>query len=409
MEKYDVVVCGGGVAGVMAAISAARNGANTLLLERGGCLGGMWTAGLLGYTIDFYNKPGLLREFIGRLDRETEKGAVIYEAQKYILEDMCMQAGVHVLYHSVVCSCEVDNRKIQSIEYVCKSGKCRVTSKMWIDSTGDGDLAVMAGCGYDLGREEDGLTQPMSMIAVVTGLQENEIKEYIAYPRCDFWEPRKRVIELFQKIGADYSIGCPSFQKINSSLYYLTVNHEYQKRADSEEDITNATIHARKEINLLVELLREKGGPAFRNIAVAATPDMMGVREGRRIHGVYTITIDDLIEGKQHDDAVCLVTYWVDLHDLLPNNGKGYMETGINVKPYHIPFRALLPVDCDNLVMAGRSISGDFYAHASYRVAGNMAAVGEAAGLMSAVSAKNNLEIKSLLYQDYRVGPASDR
>ncbi len=409
MVCYDVVVAGGGVAGVMAAISAARNGANTLLLERSGCLGGMWTAGLLGYTIDFYNKPGLLREFIGRLEREVKNGAVIYEAEKYILEDMCMQAGVHVLYHSTICACQTENRKIISLDYISKSGLRTIYPSLVIDATGDGDVAFMAGCGYDFGRAEDGMTQPMSMIAVVTGLEENEIRQYISYPRSEFWEARQNVLNLFKSIGAEFSIGCPSFQKITDTLYYLTVNHEYKKRADSEEDITAATIHARAEINKLVKTLREKGGPAFRNISLAVTPEMIGVREGRRIHGMYTISLEDVLTGRQHEDAVCLVTYWVDIHNLLPNGGQGYENTGIDAKPYHIPFRSLLPKDCDNLLLAGRSISGDFYAHASYRVAGNMAAVGEAAGMMAAIAAQKKVDIKTLRYQDYRVLPVSDR
>ena len=231
------------------------------------------------------------------------------------------------------------------------------------------------------------------------GFTEKEV-EHIFY---------KNVLNLFKSIGAEFSIGCPSFQKITDTLYYLTVNHEYKKRADSEEDITAATIHARAEINKLVKTLREKGGPAFRNISLAVTPEMIGVREGRRIHGMYTISLEDVLTGRQHEDAVCLVTYWVDIHNLLPNGGQGYENTGIDAKPYHIPFRSLLPKDCDNLLLAGRSISGDFYAHASYRVAGNMAAVGEAAGMMAAIAAQKKVDIKTLRYQDYRVLPVSDR
>ena len=106
-----------------------------------------------------------------------------------------------------------------------------------------------------------------------------------------------------------------------------------------------------------------------------------------------------MLAGKEHDDAVCKVEYWVDIHSLEDDGGKGFTDDGIVSKPYDIPFRALIPVDVDNLLMAGRCISGDFYAHASYRVMGNMAAVGEAAGEMAAKAIIQNKPVYELTYE----------
>lgn len=386
----------------MAAIASARQGAQTLLLERGGCLGGMWTGGLLGFTLDSGNKGGMLREFLTRLEQlQKESGAPIYEAQKYLLEEMCCQAGVKTLLHTQVCACECAGGNIKTLSYINKSGLQTINPKMAVDATGDGDVAVMAGCGWDYGREEDGKAQPMSMIVVVSGLDEREAAPYISYPGRPFWEAREKVLELLKSIGASFSIGCPSFQKINDSLYYLSANHEYGWRSDDGEAVTQATFHARKELFELTALLRQKGGPVFRNLTLAATPETIGVREGRRVHGLYTITKEDMLAGRQHADAVCKAAYWVDIHALAPEGGKGFDDGGIQAKPYDIPFRALLPKDCGNLVLAGRCISGDFYAHASYRVAGNMAPVGEAAGKMAAVAALTGQNIRHLRFEDY--------
>jgi len=131
-----------------------------------------------------------------------------------------------------------------------------------------------------------------------------------------------------------------------------------------------------------VRALRQLGGPR-RNVELAATSPLIGVREGRRLHGLYTVTRDDLIAGRRHADAVCRVMFPVDVHSTDPKTHQGYSNEGVTMQPYDIPLRALIARDVTNLTMAGRCISGDFYAHASYRVVGNAFATGEAAGLVA--------------------------
>jgi len=400
--NFDVIVCGGGVAGSMAAISAARAGAKTLLIERGGCIGGMWTAGLLGITLDADNKGGLLREFLDRLNKEmAESGAAIFEAQKVLLEQMCVNAEVKIMLHTQVFDCIMEGNKLIGVQTASKSGKQSFFAKVIIDATGDGDIAAMAGCTYDYGREEDGKAQPMSMLCVVAGLKEEEIRPYIGYPQGDFWAPRERMLRLLKDCGTSSSMGFPSFSKINDSLFYLSVNHEYEKSSLNAFDITEATIHARREINDIVKALHQHGGEAFQNISLAITPEVIGIREGRRIKGKYTVVCEDMLTGKKHADSVCTASYWVDIHALSANGNKSFTSGGITVKPYDIPFTSLIPIDCDNLILAGRSISGDFYSHASYRVIGNMAPVGEAAGIMAAVCAQKNIDVQALKWEDF--------
>lgn len=395
----DLIIIGGGVSGTMAAITAARHGVKTALIERGGCLGGMWTSGLVGMTLDASNKDGILKEFLNRVEDEKQKGsATVFEIQKYILEKMCTESGVHVYFHSQVYDIEKDERIIKSVYAISKSGKLKFTPKIVIDCSGDGDIANMAGCKFDYGRPLDGKAQPMSMIALISGLDQ-KAQSYISYPNQPFWDARNRFKQVLDDIGANYSIGCPSIQPLCGNIYILSANQEYEKSGCNVFDVTEATMNARKEIYEMVRKLKEYASDIFGDILLVSTPECIGVRESRRIHGRYTVTVDDMLAGKEHDDAVCKVEYWVDIHSLEDDGGKGFTDDGIVSKPYDIPFRALIPVDVDNLLMAGRCISGDFYAHASYRVMGNMAAVGEAAGEMAAKAIIQNKPVYELTYE----------
>lgn len=162
----------------------------------------------------------------------------------------------------------------------------------------------------------------------------------------------------------------------------MMANHQYGVSALDGGQITAATLAARREVHALTAALRAQGG-VWRDVRVVATADQIGVREGRRIHGRYTVTAEDLVPGVRHDDAVCRVTFPVDVHALDPNTGKTDSTGGLKSQPYDISLRALIARDVDGLVLAGRCISGDFFAHASYRVTGNAVAMGEAAGKLA--------------------------
>ena len=397
-KNTDVLVVGGGVSGTMAAIAAARLGVKVSLIERGGCLGGMWTAGLVGMTLDSGYKDGLLSEFLGLVHREKQCGAAtIFEIQKYILEKMCRECGVDIYFHSQVYDLEKEERQIRKVNVISKSGRIDFETKIVIDCTGDGDIAVMAGCGFEFGRASDGKAQPMSMIALVGGIDERA-QDYVSYPDEPFWDARNRLKNVLDSIGATYSIGCPSIQPLCEDIYILSANQEYGKSGCDVAELTEATMNARNEIYCMVRDLREKAPEIFGGITLVSTPECIGVREGRRIHGRYTVTVEDMVAGRTQEDAVCKVRYWVDIHSLENDGGKGFTDDGVKAQPYDIPFRSLLPIDVDNLVLAGRCISGDFYAHASYRVAGNMAPVGEAAGKMAAKAVLENRAIYNLEY-----------
>jgi hypothetical protein len=166
-------------------------------------------------------------------------------------------------------------------------------------------------------------------------------------------------------------------------------NHQYGVSATSADQITEATLRGRAEVNRLVDALRRLGDP-WTHLQLVATAEQIGVREGRRIHGLYTVSTDDLAQGVHHDDAVCRVTFGVDIHSPAPQRSKGIEGTTVRARPYDIPYRALIARDAGGLLLAGRCISGDFVAHSSYRVTGNAVAMGEAAGVAAALAARTN-------------------
>lgn len=388
--SWDVLVCGGGPAGVAAALASARAGARTALLEVNGCLGGVWTAGMLCNILDYGNKDGIMAEIETRLAAmgnvpPTRKFTYEPEMMKVLLEEMCAEAGVSVRLHTRVVGAIRDGRALAAVVTESKAGREAWTAANYIDCTGDGDLAAQAGCAFDVGIDESCVCQPMSMMALVTGLDTKAIAPYVNRGGTD---AKKQLLELLKAQGLHPSYASPSLFHIKDDLYALMANHEYGVPAFDPDAVTAATIRSRKEVYEIVQTIRGVGG-AWSSIALVATAEQIGIREGRRIAGRYVVTADDLREGREHADAACKVKFPVDVHALTREVGKdlGYSNHDIKVKAYDIPLRALLSKDVDNLLMAGRCISGDFFAHASYRVTGNAVPMGEAAGKLAAASA----------------------
>ncbi|MDF2723221.1 MAG: glucose-inhibited division protein [Paenibacillus sp.] len=398
LGQYEVIVCGGGPAGVSAAIAAGRSGARTLLIELGGCLGGVWTSGLLSYVLDNGGKKGLLDEIRERLKamdgylHEPHPTAVgssydgsedfTYDAEsmKLLLEEMCEQAGVDVLLHTRVAAVHKQGRSIAAVVTEGYGGRCAYAGKTFVDCTGNGEFAAQAGCGYDTGHPQTGKIQPASMLMVVSGIPEAQTSTLTK-------QDKRAFLQLLQEAGVESSYKNPTiFRLPHPDLCCIMLNHQYAVPCDSAELITRATIEGRKEVYRAVKALAAM--PGWERLRLVTTANHIGLREGRRIHGLYKVTVDDLLNGQTFPDPVCLVKLPVDVHALEPSKEYDSLNQGLSTKPYHIPYRSLIARDLDNLAMAGRCISGDFYAHASYRVTGNSVPLGEAAGIAAALSSR---------------------
>jgi hypothetical protein len=383
---YDLVVIGGGSAGAAAAISAGRRGLKTLLVESGGCLGGILTSGLVCYVLDAQGKGGLLGELRGRLADKQAIGhqyepkmdfTVDPETAKAVLESLCSEAGVELLYYTTVVEAERDPAKLSLIRSVglhSAGRRWKAEARYFIDASGQGDTAELLGLESEIGHPRSGKLQPASMEALVSGVP----------PDYDFTldgnkEDKLKLKALLEGVGAPPTYGMPLLIRLSpGGAWLLAVNHQYGVDPRKPETLTQGTVAARAELLRAATLLREKA-PGWQNFRVLGVSEKLALREGRRIAGEYRLTADDLLSGRRFDDGICLVHFPVDIHALDPED-PAYGKEGISAQPYHIPYRALVAKGMDNLALAGRCISGDFFAHASYRVVGNTIAMGEALG-----------------------------
>ena len=390
VHETDVLVCGGGPAGIAAAIAAARHGANVHLIELHGCLGGVWTAGKLSHIIDYGDKGGIMAEIMEQLQQRGASGPDYdVEVMKRLLDELCLDAGVKVrLQTRVVDAVRTDDEaELAAVITESKSGREAWEADVFIDTTGDGDLGARAGCAFEYGHPDTGIGQPMSLMALLTGITAQDIDEFIVGPR-GHETPKDRLLEEFETAGIEPSYGRPTIFQIHRDLFALMANHEYNVSPFNADDISEATLRARAEVNELVNALRSLGG-VWTDVRLVGTGAQLGVREGRRIQGRYEVDIEDIAGGVEHHDAVCRVTFVVDVHSLDPSKGTGYRGDSRS-QPYDIPLRALIAKGVDRLMMAGRCISGDFLAHASYRVTGNAVAMGEAAGVTAAIATERD-------------------
>lgn len=413
----DVIVCGGGPAGVAAAVNAARGGKKVRLFELQGCLGGVWTAGLLTYIFDF-DKSATDREIMKRLDaygaRTIDRPPPaemksypfgvnkdwVYEPEymKLVCEDMCVESGVKIHLQTPVVAAyrDASGRNLDVIVTESKSGRQAWRAKTFIDCTGDGDLGALSGCGFDLGWTPDGFGQPATLNALVTVKNGEAIKDYTSnepamWTRFTLPDGKKtchhivashKLRDLLHAQGLDPSYGDPTLFRCRDNLFCFMATHAYKLRLDNAEAISAATIRARKEIFRLSDALARLGG-IWDGFRVVCTAEQIGHRDARRIHGRYTVTREDVAVGRRFADAVTESRFGIDIHglDKKANNEKAAGQNfGAKFRPFQIPLRACQAKDADNLYMAGRCISGDFIAQASYRVTGSSVAQGEAVG-----------------------------
>ena len=232
----------------------------------------------------------------------------------------------------------------------------------------------------------------MSLNALLVCKDAAALDEFIhgSDPSAKDGASKDKFLAEIKRAGFFPSYSKPTLWQVRDNLLLVMMNHQYGVKPFEAAKITEATVQARAELHKIVTGLRKLGGP-WEGIQIAATAEQIGVRDGRRINGRYTVSKDDLITGARFEDGVVRPTFGVDIHAISAENNKtaAYDNKGIKVKPYDIPLRALIAKDVDGLMMAGRCISGDFIAHASYRVTGNAVAMGEAAGVVAAIAAKS--------------------
>lgn len=400
--QADVAVLGGGPAGLCAAVAAAQEGAEVLLVERYGFLGGMATAGLVNPFMAFQTAApatphdlklvngGLLQVIIARLQEaggyNAEHQAFDPETFKQVAQEMALEAGVRLRLHTMLFGALADEGRVRLAGVASKSGLETVAAEVFIDATGDADLAAWAGAEYEQGRPEDGLCQPMTLNFRMGGVEP------------DLMPSRAEINALYEAAKQRGEIANP---RENVLWFYTTRKGEIHfnttrvvgKQATDAEDLTAAEIEARRQVKQMVTFLqREVSG--FAHAYLLATGTQIGMRESRRVRGDYVLTAEDVLSARDFADGIARGCYPVDIH-----NPAG---SGTVIKPvppgrsYAIPYRCLTPVGCENLLVAGRPISCDHAAHSSLRVMPIAMNVGEAAGVAAARALERQGQVRAV-------------
>jgi len=383
----DVLVVGGGPAGVGAALAAGREGAKVLLLERHAMLGGMWTAGMVNPFFDFRRKGWLVAELIQRLEAEgawrphPSRSTFDYETMVRVLETMMAEAGAEFWYHVLMTDTIVEDGRVRGVIVESKAGREAVLARVVVDCTGDGDVAVRAGVPYELGRPLDGLMQPMTLMFEVDGTG-----DYVqGAGTYDAMVKAIRENNLDVKLPFGRVRNAPAIILLpHPGTAIVQATHVYRLNALDPRQLTRGIVAARLQARDLTRVMQCM--PGLENVRLVHTAPTIGVRETRRIRGLYRLDLADLQAGRRFEDAVTFCTFSVDVHEPAPGAGVPSGD-GIPIKPYEVPYRCLLPEGVDGLLVAGRCISGSHEAHASYRVTGNCMALGQAAGLAAAWAA----------------------
>lgn len=441
--EFDVVVLGGGPGGLPAAIAAARRGAKTILIERYGFLGGLATAGLIGPILGHRLRGapvaaigGIAEELCRRLaelggappwEEAVRQGGIPFdvEAMKYVADAMVQEAGVHLMLHSLGVSVATTNGKLEAVILEGKSGRQAVLGKLFVDGTGDAELAFWAGAATTKGRQADGRPQAMGSIFRIAGV--NDI------PQEARAKVRKHIREAIEA-GKLYMYN-PGAGNKGSTVQpnELTCN---VSRAGGDgtnvDDLTAAELKIRRDTHDIVRFYRENV-PGMQECYLSATPTTVGVRETRQIVGLSTLTGDDVVSGAKSPDAVARCSYWIDIHCPLgrvrnethlcsikcPNDPPCVMfesyesDLPTELHPpegdwFDIPYGCLVSKDIGNLLASGRCISADHHAMAATRVMGTCMAIGQAAGTAAAMGADAGVKAAAVPIDKLREALAAD-
>lgn len=401
-EAYsaDVLVAGGGPAGICAAVAAARQNMNVILVERYGAVGGNLTLGNVSPILGKVSEGTMYDEIISLLSAkhnaeekiETRNGKEIHidsEEAKGILIKFLYDNNVKVLLQTPVVDVILNGNTINGVILNTPMGLKAIKAKRVIDATGDGMIAYLCGCDYKVGRDDDGLTQPVTLEFTVHNV--DETKAIMCFGGSD-------PVKLPD--GRKYSEFCAECAKngvLPKNVSIVRLHKTFYKgernvnatqlngfNALNEEEYYAAEVELRIQIEKIVNFLR-KYIPGYENCEVKTTASTLGVRESRRIMGEYVINDGDVENGNHYDDAVVHDAWFlIDIHN--PSGGgqaEGHSKMAI---PYDIRYGAIVPLGVDNLLTSGRCISGTHRAHASYRVMAICMATGEAAGIAAALS-----------------------
>ena len=394
--EVEVLVTGGGPGGVCAATMAARQGAKVCLAERYGCVGGMAVFGevspfmgnhVFGETMDRplfvdwchkmwqYRSPEKQRQF--PWDEKVAAGILSKDEAMLALEDLILEAGVTPLYHHFLVGVIPDGNKIAAAVFATKSGLVAVKAKLFIDSTGDGDLAVEAGCPFEFGNT-DHLAQPMTTCFKLSGVDRSRIPE------------KEEINRIYDEAKTSGEVDCPRenvlfFTWLENDVIHFNTTRVVKKSAVDAREFSEAEVESRRQLREIINFMR-KHISGFENARIHSIAHQIGVRESRRILGRVFQTEEDFDRAAKYPDGIAKVRYKIDIH-----NPSGSGTVTRNLPPddwYELRYGTIVPQKCDNILMGCRAISVDHALHSSMRVMPPVCSIGQAAGMAAALCLK---------------------
>ncbi|MFH1568625.1 MAG: FAD-dependent oxidoreductase, partial [Gemmatimonadota bacterium] len=382
--EADVLVVGGGPGGLGAAVMAARRGARTALVERYGFMGGMAASGevhpfMTNHVDDVPLDGPVYTDWIAAMDRYRSSAGkeryVAKDAAMLAAEDLCLEAGVELLYHHQLADVLVRDRQVEGLVLLSKSGLTAARAAQYVDCTGDADLAFRAGCRCEQGGPS-GHCQPMTLCFKLGGVDVGRMPG------------RPEINRLYDEARARGEVDCPRenillFHWFEADVIHFNTTRVIHRSGTSGAELSDAEIQARRQVRQLLRFFRERV-PGFEKAQLYSLAHHIGVRESRRVRGRAYLTREAFEGRRKFPDAIARVRYPIDIHN---PDGTGTEIVQIPAGDwYEIPYGCVVAADRDNLLVGGRPISVDHAIHSSMRVMPPACTVGQAAGLGAAMA-----------------------
>lgn len=440
-SKKSIVVVGGGTAGTIAAIAAARQGAEVLLVEKNECLGGTATAGLMNIFITFHDSKGNLilkgipLELVERMIELGGSPGHVYEQQglmysctpfdsetlKYVALELTKEAGVKILFSTWLSDVLVEGNKVKGVVIENKSGYQVILTEIVIDTTGDADVVARAGGEYMKGNPKS--LQPLTLNIRIGNINIQEFLDYmIDNPNhfklkikpdklrklpfilncLEFFPPWKSALkngELPEDLAVEQAWFSTSGLGIDIGEVMINITRIPGVDATNADDYSNSRVKAVMQSRVILKFLREKL-PGFSEAYIMQTASMMGIRETRRVKGEYILTKEDILSGRKFKDWVARSSCPIDIHESDKKQKYIWIKSDERGSiPYEIPYRCLIPVKIDNLLVGGRCISLTKEAFGSGRMMATCLSTGQAVGVAAAHATKKGV-LPRKLYVD---------
>jgi len=419
--KYDVIVAGAGIAGISAAVKAAREGVSVLLIEHYGFVGGMSTAGMVSpFMKHSVNDETLVRGIFEDIEKEMRNRNGMIDNGFYASSfraaafNLLNNSDCTVLLHSEILKVNRIKNKIDSLTVLINGIEYVIRADVFIDTTGDAQLLYLGNFPFAKGDEKTGKLQALTMFFRMINIDIKAVTDYTKANKENFFDwveydfDFSKIISIagyFNQVKRAISEG--RLQEDVQYIFFTTLPESGEGSfntsnilgidASTSFDLTQAELVGRKQVAQVVKLLQDEI-PGFENSILLETAVQVGVRETRRAIGDYAVTGDDIKFGHKFDDAIARAVYGIDIHGQKDEESR--MEHLPQGEFYEIPVRALIVKDAENLLVAGRCISSTREGHSALRIQPTSAATGEACGALAALSVKQNELIRNINYSD---------